>query len=71
MNFTDTYPTRELPTVILAAVSCAMHASGAEERDGVAVSVRYDDLNLTAPAGVARLKRRVFRAAASWPLISL
>ena len=64
MNFMKTFPTRELLTAILGAVSYATHASGADEQGSVAITVRYDDLNLSAPAGVASLKRRVSRAAA-------
>jgi UrcA family protein len=60
-NFMRTFPTTVLLTAILAAMS---HASSADEQGGVAVRVRYDDLNLSAPAGVASLRRRVSRAAA-------
>ena len=64
MNITKTFSTRALLTAILAAASCAAQASGADEEGGVVVRVRYDDLNLTVPAGVASLKRRVSSAAA-------
>ena len=64
MNFTMTFSTRAILMAILAAVSCATHASGADEGSGIVVRVRYDDLNLTVPAGVASLKRRVSSAAA-------
>ena len=64
MNFTMTFSTRVILMAILAGVSCATHASGADEGGGIVVRVRYDDLNLTVPAGVASLKRRVSSAAA-------
>lgn len=63
MNMMKTFPTRVLLTAILGAVSYATHASGSDEQGRIAVTVRYDDLNLSAPAGVASLKRRVSRAA--------
>ena len=63
MNLMKRFQTRALLTAILGAVSYATHASVADEQDSVAVTVRYDDLNLSAPAGVASLKRRVSRAA--------
>ena len=62
MNLTKTFSTRVLLTAILAAASFATHASSTDEQ-GAVVRVRYDDLNLTAPAGVASLKRRVSKAA--------
>jgi UrcA family protein len=64
MKFMKTLSTRVLPTAILAAASFAAHASGADEQGAIVVRVRYDDLNLSAPAGVASLKRRVSSAAA-------
>ena len=63
MNFTKTFATRALLPAMLAAASLAAHAC-AEEQGPVAVVVRYDDLNLSAVAGVAILKRRVSKAAA-------
>jgi UrcA family protein len=63
MNFIKTVPTRVLLTAILAAVSCATHANGADKPSGGSVTVRYGDLNLSVPAGVASLKQRVSRAA--------
>ena len=63
MNFIKTVPTTALLTAILAAVSYATHASGVDEPSRVSVTIRYDDLNLSAPAGVASLKQRVSRAA--------
>ena len=63
MNFMKTVPTRVLLTAILAGVSYAKHASGADKQSGVSVTIRYDDLNLSAPAGVASLKQRASRAA--------
>jgi UrcA family protein len=63
MNFMKTVSTRVLLTAILAVVSHATHASATDEQGGVAVTVRYDDLNLSTPAGVDILKRRVSRAA--------
>ena len=62
MNFTKTVPT--LLTAMLAVMSHATHASAADEQGGVSATIRYDDLNLSAPAGVASLKRRILRAAA-------
>ena len=62
MNFMKTVPTRALLAAVLAAVSYATHASGADEPSGGSVTIRYDDLNLSAPAGVASLKQRVSRA---------
>ena len=64
MNFMKTVPTRALLTAILAAVSHATYASGADEQGDVSVTIRYDDLNLSAPASVASLKRRISRAGA-------
>jgi UrcA family protein len=64
MNCMKTFPTRVLMTTILAAASYATHAVSAYEHGRVAVTVRYDDLNLSAPAGVNTLKRRVSSAAA-------
>jgi len=43
VNFMKTVPTRALLTAILAAVSYATHASGADEPSGVSVTIRYDD----------------------------
>ena len=63
MNFMKTVQTTALLTAILAAVSYATHASGVDEPSRVSVTIRYDDLNLSAPAGVASLKRRVSSAA--------
>jgi UrcA family protein len=63
MNLMKPFPTRALLMTILGAVSYAAHGSVADEQGSVAVRVRYDDLNLSAPAGVASLKRRVSRAA--------
>jgi len=62
MNFMKTFPTIVVMTTILAAVSYSRHAFSADEQG--AVVVRYDDLNLSASAGVDALKRRVSRAAA-------
>ena len=58
-----TFPTTVLLTAI-AAVSYCTYASGADEQGRVEVRVRYDDLDLSAPAGIATLRRRVSRAAA-------
>lgn len=63
MNFMKTVPTKALLTAILAAASYATHASGLDEPSRASVTIRYDDLNLSAPAGVASLKQRVSRAA--------
>ena len=62
MNF-NTSSMSVLLAAILAAVTIAAQASGTDERGAVVIRVRYDDLNLTAPAGVASLKRRVSTAA--------
>jgi UrcA family protein len=62
MNFMKTVLTKALLTAILAAVSYAAHASGVDEPSRPSVTIRYDDLNLSAPAGVASLKQRVSRA---------
>jgi len=59
-----TFLTRAISMAILATVSFAAYASGTDEQGNVIVRVRYDDLNLSAPAGVASLKRRVSSAAA-------
>lgn len=64
MKFMKAFPTKVLMTAILAAASHATHASGADKQSGISVTVRYDDLNLSAPAGVASLKGRISRAAA-------
>ena len=63
MSLMKTFPTRALLTAILGAMSYATHASGADAQDSIAVTVRYDDLDLSAQAGVATLKRRVSTAA--------
>ena len=63
MNFIKTVPTKVLLTAILAAVSYDTHASSADESGQPSVTVRYDDLDLSVPADVASLKRRVYRAA--------
>ena len=62
MNLMKAVPTKALLVAILAAASHAANASGADEEGGVSVTIRYDDLNLSAPAGVASLKQRVSRA---------
>ena len=64
MKFMITFPKRVLMTTIIAAVSYSPHAFSADEQGSLAVRVRYDDLNLSAPAGVDTLKRRVSKAAA-------
>lgn len=65
MNFVKTFTTRALMAAILAAASYAAYASSADDEPrSVSVTVRYDDLNLSAPAGVLALKRRISRAAA-------
>ena len=64
MNLMKTLSTRALLAGILAAASHTTHASGTDEEGGVAITVRYDDLNLSAPAGADALKRRVSKAAA-------
>src|SRR5258708_3617631 len=64
MNFMQTFPTKILMTTFLAALSYSTHAFSADEYGGGTVTVRYDDLNLSSPAGVDTLKRRVSSAAA-------
>jgi UrcA family protein len=64
MKLMKTVPTSALLTAILAAVSHTAHASGADEQGGVSVTIRYDDLNLSTPAGVDSLRRRISTAAA-------
>ena len=63
MNCMKTFPTSVLVSMILAAASHSTYAFSAEH-GGVAVTVRYDDLNLSAMSGVDTLNRRVSRAAA-------
>jgi UrcA family protein len=63
MNLLMTFPTRALMTAILATVSYSTLASTAAEEGSVSVKVQYGDLNLSAPAGVDTLKRRVSSAA--------
>ena len=63
MNCTKKLLTRTLLAVIWVTVTGVARASDADEPDVVAVTVRYDDLDLNAPADVATLKRRLSKAA--------
>lgn len=64
MSCLKSLQTRVLIAMVIAAASYSMYAFSADEQGVVAVTVRYDDLNLSAPAGVETLKRRVSWAAA-------
>jgi UrcA family protein len=54
-----------LALAALVSTTQVAHAQSAERDPSATILVRYDDLNLSAPAGVSSLTRRIQNAATS------